>query len=190
MDFEYLLKMSWKQYINGIIALVLFYLVGICLCITIVLIPTVTAGLTRGVLAYVREGRKPEFQELWNFDNYLQTTLLLIIGGLLIFLGYLLLIIPGVILSVLWLYSLFFIVDKKMQFFEAMSASREAVSGSGFFQHLVLLLIILFLNGFAGAMGFVGTLLTTPFALVLTTLAYLELTEPRRLVENNGEKGL
>ncbi|MDJ0763360.1 MAG: hypothetical protein QNJ97_10255 [Myxococcota bacterium] len=185
MDFEYLLKMTWKQYISGIIKLVLFFLVGAVLCITIVLIPTVAAGWTRGVLAYIRTGTFPEMNELWKFDNYFQTAVLIVVGGILIAIGWALLIVPGVILSVWWLYAIFFIVDRKMEFFEALGASKAAVSESGFFAHFVLLLILLFLNGVASALGGVGTILTMPFTYILVALAYLELVEPHRLVEKN-----
>ena len=184
MDFEYLFKMSWKHYINGIVSLILFVLVGFLLCITIVLIPTVVGGWMRGTLAYVREHKKPKLQELWNFEDYFQTLILLVFGGLLMAIGYMLLIIPGLVLNVFWLYSLLFVVDKKMVFTDAMIASKEAVTKGGFFQHLVILLIVLFLNSVSSAMGGVGSILTTPFSLVLVTIAYLDVVESRRLVDN------
>ena len=185
MDFEYLLQTAWKHYIASIVKLVLFFLVGGLLCCTIVLIPTVAGGWARCTLAYVREGKDPEFYELWNFDHYFQTAVLIFIGGLLIGIGYALLIIPGVLLSVWWFYALFFIVDKKIEFFEALSASKEAVTASGFFQHFVLLLVISFINSVAGALGGVGALFTSPFSMVLVAVAYLDIVEPHRLVENN-----
>ena len=143
------------------------------------------AGWARCILAYVRQGKEPEFYELWNFSHYFQTAVLIFIGGLLISIGFALLVVPGVLLSVWWIYALFFIVDKKMEFFEALSASKEAVTQSGFFQHLVLFLIMVFLNSVAGALGGVGALFTTPFTMVLVTLAYLDVVEPHRLVEKN-----
>jgi hypothetical protein len=175
MDFGVLLKTTWDRFIGEIVRLVLFTLVGAVLCITIVLIPTVSAGWLRGILGYVREDRIPEFEELWNFDDYLQTLLLLVVGGVLVSIGYMLLIIPGVILNVWWFYSLFFVVDKQMRFDDAMRASKNAVSGTGFFNHFVVVLIIAVLGTLGGAFSGLGMLLTTPFSLILMTLAYVEI---------------
>ena len=181
MDFEHLLKKSWDHYVRGLVKLVLFVLVGCLLCITIILIPTVTAGWTRGILAYIREGKDPQFEELWNFEDYFQILVLIVACGVLITIGYMLLVIPGIILSVIWLYSLLFLVDKKLDFLDAMKASKDAVVKTGFFYHFVVVLIIALLNSIGGVAGGIGALFTTPFTLVLLTVTYIELIEPRRL---------
>jgi uncharacterized membrane protein len=176
MDFAGLLRTAWQGYVRAIVNLVLFTMVGAALCVTIVLIPTVVAGWYRGLLGYVRDGREPQLAELWSFEDYLQSLLLIVVSALLIAIGYALLIIPGVILHTWWLYSLFFVVDRKLSFFEAMKASRQAVLRSGFFNHLVVLLILGVLQGVGGsALSGLGALLTTPFSLLLLTLVYEEL---------------
>ncbi len=178
MDFENLFKASFGQLVKGIVKLILFTLVGCLLCFTIVLIPTVMAGLTRGILRYVREGIEPEFDELWSFDGFLQTLLLVVLGGIAIGIGLVLLIIPGVLLMVWWMYALFFIVDRNMTFIEAMGASKQLVSGTGFWNHFVVLLIMSVLNSLGGGLAGLGTLITVPFGLLLVTNAYLSSTEP------------
>ena len=184
MDFEQILKKSWNHYAKGLVKLILFVFIGCLLCITIILIPTVMAGWTRGILAYVREGREPRFDELWNFEDYLQILVLLVASGVLISIGNLLLVIPGIIVSVLLLYSLLFLVDKKLNFLDAMKASKDAVVKTGFFYHLVLVLIIAVLSSLGSAAMGVGTILTTPFVLVLLAVAYIEIIEPKRLPGN------
>ncbi|HUT55892.1 MAG TPA: hypothetical protein VM658_21050 [bacterium] len=181
MDFEKLLRGSWDHFVKDIVNLILFFLVGGVLCITIVLIPSVIAGFTRATLAYVRTGRKPEFTELWNFNGYLETLLLMIIGGFLIMIGYCLLIVPGVILQIWWLYALFFIVDRRMGFWQAMSASKDAVSRTGLFNHFVVLLIAMVLNGLGSAVSGLGALVTTPFVMIMLALVYLDLTGERAI---------
>lgn len=177
MDFGNLLKTSWDRFIKEIVTLVLFTLVGAVLCITVILIPTVLAGWLRGVLGYIRETRTPQLDELWNFDDYLQTLLLLIVGGLLVSLGYVFFIVPGVILNVWWFYSLFFIVDEKLRFSDAMRESKNAVSRTGFFNHFVVVLIVAVLGLLGGTFSGLAMLLTTPFSLILMTLAYEEISE-------------
>jgi hypothetical protein len=179
MDFGKLLKATWELFVQEIVHLILFFLVGVLLCCTLVLIPTVSGGWARGFLAYVREKKRPDLSELWNFEGYLQILLLLLVGGLLTSIGYMLLIIPGVVLSVWWLYGIFFLVDRKLDFWESLKASREAVSRSGFLNHLALLVIVVVLSALGGTLSGLGALVTTPFAFILLALAYLEVAGQR-----------
>jgi uncharacterized membrane protein len=137
------------------------------------MIPTVMAGLTRGMLRYAREGIEPELDELWRFDDFLQTTLLLVLGGVAVGIGLMLLIIPGLVLMVWWLYALFFVVDRKLSFGQAMGASKQLVTGSGFWNHFVVLLIVTVLGSLGGGLAGLGTLIAAPFGLLLVTNAYL-----------------
>ena len=173
MDFNRLFKVTFDKFVKGIVKLILFTLVGCLLCFTIVLIPTVMRGLTRGMLRYVREGIEPEFDELWSFDDFLQTVLLLVLGGIAIGIGLALLIIPGVVLMVWWMYALFFLVDRKMTFSQAMGASKRLVTSSGFWNHFVVLLVMTVLNSLGSGLAGLGMLITAPFGLVLVTNAYL-----------------
>ena len=173
MDFNRLFKVTFEQFVKGIVKLILFVLVGCLLCFTIVLIPTVMGGLARGMLRYVREGVEPEFDELWSFDDFGQILLLMVVGGIAIAVGLLLLVVPGLVLMVWWMYALFFIVDRKMTFGQAMGASKQLVSASGFWNHFVVLLVMTVLNSLGSGLAGVGTLLTAPFGLVLVTNAYV-----------------
>ena len=125
------------------------------------------------VVAMIREGKKPALEELWSFDQYWSVLLFLILGGLLISIGYMLLFIPGVILNVLFMYTVFFIVDQRMGFGQAMTASKDLVLGIGFFQHLVVWLVVSVIHSLGAAVG-AGVLLTMPFTLVFMAVIYLE----------------
>jgi hypothetical protein len=125
------------------------------------------------MLRYAREGIEPELDELWCFDDYLQTLLLLLVGGIAISIGLVLLIIPGLVLMVWWMYALFCMVDRKMSFGQAMGASKQLVTASGFWNHFVVLLITAVLNSVGGGLAGLGTLITAPFGLLLATNAYL-----------------
>ncbi len=187
MDFENLLKTTFNQFVKRIARLILFNLVGCLLCFTIVLIPTVMGGLTRGLLRYVRDSVEPEFDELWKFDGYLQILLLLVVGGIAISIGLVLLIVPGVVLMVWWMYALFFVVDRKLTFGQAMGASKQLVTDSGFWNHFVVLLIVTVLGSLGGGLAGLGTLIAAPFGLLLVTNAYLVSTRdtaPRQAGES------
>lgn len=172
MNFESLFKQTWGQFIEKIVKLVLFVIVGGFLSLTIILIPCIAGGITRELLKVVREGKEPEFSQLWNFEAYGQILLFLIVGGFLIMIGYILLIIPGILFTVWWMYSLYFIVDKGMDFWSAMSASKKLVGKTGFWNNLGLLIIMTVLNAIGNSVV-IGGLLTTPFTLLLLTNAYV-----------------
>jgi hypothetical protein len=173
MDFNGLFKATFDKFVKGIVKLILFALVGCLLCFTIVLIPTVARGLTRGMLRYARDGIEPEFDELWRFDDYLQALLLMVLGGLAVVIGLALLIVPGVVLMVWWMYALFFLVDRQMTFSQAMGASKQLVAKSGFWNHFVVLLVMAVLNSLGSGLAGLGALITAPFGLLLMTNAYL-----------------
>lgn len=173
MNFEDLFKTTWEHFVKKIVDLILFTLVGLVLCLTIVLIPAVLGGWTRGVIAMVRDDKKLVFEDLWRFDQYGSILALLVFGGILVSVGFILLFVPGVILSVLWMYSLFFIIDRKLGFIEAMGASAQAVTKDGFFQHLIVWIIISVLHGLGAALSGAGTLVTLPFIFVFLAVVYL-----------------
>lgn len=175
MNLEAIIKDSLVKFKEEAVAVLLFSLVGIILSLTIVLIPAVAAGMAIGFLKYVRDGVKPELSELWShFDKYIQTLLFLIVAGLLTSVGFMLLVIPGVILSAIWMYSIFFIVDRDMNFRDAMEASRKSVSSGGFGLNLVLAVILILLSALGNALGGIGFIVTLPIAYLLLARAYGE----------------
>jgi hypothetical protein len=185
MDFAGLLRDSWQRFVEEIVQLVLFTLLGWVLCFTIVLIPTVVGGWLRGILAYVRDGEPPSFEELWNFEDFLPLALLFVLGAIGISIGYMLFFIPGVVLSVWWLYAGFYLVDRGMGVVEAFGASKDAVQDTGFVNHLVVLAIISVLGMLGGSIYGVGALFTTPFCILFAALVYLDLpADPSDSVAN------
>ena len=99
-------------------------------------------GYTLLVILYLRENRKPTFNDLFSglqqFANLFPYFLVL----LLIFLGFMLLVLPGLLLATWWLYVLPLMVDRKMPFNDAMRLSMNTVNEKGFFMHLIFLLLI------------------------------------------------
>jgi len=175
MDVGQLLKESWDLFIADIVNLILFCLVGALLCITVIMIPVSIAGMVIGILGYVKDGRKPEFSDLWShWDKFLPVLLMMIVMGILVMIGFMLLIVPGIFLMTVWMYALFFLVDNNMGFWEAMESSRKAVMEKGFGINFVILLLGTVINSIGSAVGGVGSILTAPFVLVFLACAYME----------------
>lgn len=102
----------------------------------------VMGGYVLLVILYLRENRKPTFNDIFSglqdFANLFPYFLVL----LLIFFGFLLLVLPGLLLATWWLYVLPLMVDRKMSFTDAMKISMNKVNEKGFLMHLVFLLLI------------------------------------------------
>ena len=185
MKFEELLRKTWDKYLQAIVKLVIFTLIGSLLCIVIIPIPAVVRGFTRGFLDYAREGKEPEYDLLWNFGGYLNMLILLILLAIIISIGYMLLIIPGIITSVFLLYTVYYLVDKDMGALDSMKASVDLVKRTGFVNNFIILLIIAVINGIGMAAAGLGSLLTTPFTLLLLAYAYNDLSKEENMTVNS-----
>jgi hypothetical protein len=94
------------------------------------------------VILYLREDRKPVFNDI--FSGLQQFTKLFpyFFVLLLILFGFMLLILPGLIFATWWIYVLPLMVDREMSFTDAMRLSMNKVNETGFLMHLVFLLLI------------------------------------------------
>jgi MFS family permease len=93
-------------------------------------------------ILYLRDNRKPTFNNIFSglqhFSNLFPYFLVL----LLVFLGFMLLILPGLLFATWWIYVLPLMADKKIPFNEAMRLSMNKVNEAGFLMHFVFLLLI------------------------------------------------
>jgi uncharacterized membrane protein YedE/YeeE len=94
-----------------------------------------------------------------------------LVSGLLIGLGSVLLVLPGIYLAVSYLFAQLFVVDKNLGFWSAMETSRRLITKKWFsFFGLGLLMFLLIL---AGLLCFgVGVLATIPLGSCVLTAAY------------------
>jgi uncharacterized membrane protein len=103
--------------------------------------------------------------------SFVPLLLLGLVMGTLIILGFVLCIIPGLYLSVSWYFAMALVVDKNMNFWEAMELSRKAVSKHWF--TMFALILVLGLVGAVGICGFcIGIFVTVPIASIALMYAY------------------
>ncbi|MEK6197940.1 MAG: hypothetical protein N2B58_07185, partial [Desulfobacterales bacterium] len=133
------------------------------------------------IIYYLRENRKPVFNDIFSglqqFANLLPYFFVL----LTILIGFMLLILPGFVLATWWIYVLPLMVDRKISFSEAMKISTKKVNETGFFMHLAFLLLIsvlpIILLNFLSAMMpflFVLKLLLPPFQVGCLASLYVD----------------
>ncbi len=130
--------------------------------------------LMGGLLLYfLKKIRKDKATVETAFSGFSQRFLQLFLAGfvasLLIWLGFLCLILPGIYLLVAWLFTLPLVIDKGLDFWSAMELSRKMVT-KHWWKFLGLGIVMLLLS-FAGVVAcFVGVFVMSP--LVLLTLMY------------------
>ena len=133
------------------------------------------------IIYYLRENRKPVFNDIFSglqqFANLLPYFFVL----LTILIGFMLLILPGFVLATWWIYVLPLMVDRKISFSEAMKISTKKVNETGFLMHLAFLLLItvlpMMLLNFLSAMMpflFVLKLLLPPFQVGCLASLYVD----------------
>ena len=145
------------------------------------------------VILALRENKKPAFNDifsgLYQFRNLLPYTLVVLI----IFIGLALFIIPGLIFATWWIYVLPLMIDRKISYSKAMGLSMDKVNETGFFMHLIFLLLItfiplMFFNFIAATMPFLvfTNVLYPPF--LAGCLACLYLDQFKELAEGTAPK--
>ena len=94
------------------------------------------------LVGWFRKREKPVFNDLFSGMQRFGQLFPLFFLGLMLLLGFMLLVIPGVIFATWWIYVIFLMVDKNMAMGEAMKISKNKVNENGFFMHLIFLFMI------------------------------------------------
>lgn len=112
----------------------------------------------------VNNNRTIELSDFFaSFDRFIPLLILNLLISLLVFLGLLLLILPGIYLAISYLFAHFFVWFYEVEPLEALRLSRKTVSGN--FGQLLLLSLVLGGINLLGIMAFgVGILISLPFS--------------------------
>lgn len=113
------------------------------------------------------------------FNFFLASFLSSILIGIFIGIGSIFCIIPGFVIAALYLFTPLFIVEKNLDFWEAMEASRKVVRDHIFEMTILVLLLLVFSLVGIIACG-VGIIFTTPWILAITAVAYDDMVGIKR----------
>ena len=149
-------------------------------------IPFIQGALIAGFHVFTMKklsGRRAEIGDLFKgFNFFLATLVASILIALFTFLGTLALIIPGLIIAAMYKFTYLFIIDKRMDFWQAMQASH-AVVRNDYFGFTMFLIAAFFVNVLGFCCLIVGLLVTIPMTFAAVTVAYKEIVgfEPATL---------
>jgi len=132
-------------------------------------------GVTKSLIAFA-DGKKPAIGELFScFDKRIVTVFVAgILYSLMVFLGTLLLIVPGIILGIKFMFFGYFIVDKNAGIMESFKMSSALTDGSK--TNIFLFALLLWLINAAGALCLgIGLIITIPLSMVAVAYVYRKL---------------
>jgi hypothetical protein len=172
IDLGRVLSGAGRAFIDNIVPLLVATVIAIVL--TIVTLGVLAGPLFAGMVSMVidsRNGRKPEigdvFSQMHRFWAFFGAALVL---AILIALASIT-IIGGILLAAIWIYVFPLMVDRGMGLGDAMRSSREIVVRAGFWEHIVLVILL-------AVVSILGhgwlILLTNPLWVAIVAVGYLE----------------
>ncbi|MFA4966117.1 MAG: hypothetical protein WC709_10870, partial [Thermoleophilia bacterium] len=143
------------------------------------------------LIARVREGRAAEYGDMSRYFGLIGAFIVAnIVLGIIIGIGYVLLIIPGIIFTTWWLFTWLCMVDQKLGFGEAMSASKELASRAGFWNVLgawivgaIVWVVVSAVLGVIPYLGSIISMLLGPYALAYTVSMYFQARGEAQLID-------
>jgi uncharacterized membrane protein len=153
---------------------VLVNLVGLFLCCFIVTLPPLIIGLVR-FNAKAVAGQKGSFDDLFSgFAEFGTSWLMFIVMIVLLGVGFVLCYLPGIYLSIAWMFAWNLLADKRGNFWECLEMSRQAVTAHWGWAFLLTIVAQIIAN--AGLIAcFVGILATMPLYGLMLAVAYRRL---------------
>jgi hypothetical protein len=173
IDLGTVLKNAGTSFIDDIVPLLVATVIGIVLTVLTlgILAGPLYAGFISMFIRRKNEGRKPEigdlFSQMHRFWAFFGAAVVLIV---LIGLASIT-IIGGILLAAIWIYVFPLMVDRGIGLGEALRESREMVVRTGFWEHVVLILLLALVS--ALGRGWL-VLLTAPFGAAIVAAGYLD----------------
>lgn len=186
MDIGKAVEDAWRLFVADIAPLIIGALIVFVLSIVSlgILAGPLWGGLSKMVAQRVRYGRSADFGDIFSaFDRFWTLFGGALVIGILVALGTLLLIVPGLLLAAIWIYVPMFVVDQEMRLGEAMAASRDLVMRNGLGTHVAVVLLLAILATVGGWLVGIGFLLTWPLSVTFVAGLYFRARGEPHLVE-------
>jgi hypothetical protein len=142
------------------------------------------------ILRRVRERRPAEYADLQSFDQIGAFGVAAVILGVIVGIGYLFFVIPGLLLTTIWVYALPLIGDRRSGVAEAMSQSKDMAARPGFFltfvTWLVGAIVVGVIVGILSIIPVVGVILglaVAPFGVAYVLSMYFQANGEGHLVD-------
>lgn len=182
MDFKLHFEKTWTLTITHLLPLVFMTLLMLAVSfLTLgILAPVTMAGYTQSILLLVREGREPRVQDIFSHMKlFLPLLGFTVVIGVVIMIGFMLLVLPGFLLSLaitfFCLFMLPLMTDKALGLLDAVKQSAELALGGQILDHVIVTVLYVAIMA-VGSSVFVGVLFTQPLATVFLMSVFEEKT--------------
>ncbi len=180
MDFKAHLKTAWEhtlQFIVPVILLTLVQMVVITFSLGI-LAPVTSAGYMQSLLLALREGREPKIGDLFSeMRLFLPLLAFGVLAMLAMFLGFLLLIIPGFLVAAFLVFATIYMMplmtDRNMGLFDALKESWSMAVRKPLADQIVLMILYMVILSVGGSIA-IALLIAQPFATFFVLSVYRE----------------
>ena len=108
------------------------------------------------------------------FNNFLPLFLVSLVSSVMIGIGFVLLLLPGIYLAVAYTFALPLVLEKKMNFWDAMEFSRKLIS-KNWFSFFGFAFVLVLVNLAGGLLLGVGLLVTIPLSVCAIAAAYADI---------------
>jgi uncharacterized membrane protein len=149
------------------------------------------ATVLRMIVGRVRQHRPADYADMQDFSGIGTFAVAAAVLGLIIVVGYALLIIPGLIFTTFWLLTLPLMVDRGLGLGDAMSESQRLAKEQGYLHTFAVWLVGAIVVGVVASIlnvfpvvGPILGLLTAPFAAAYVVSMYLQATGQGHLVDD------
>lgn len=171
-------KKTWDIFLNKFVVLMLGTLIALLLMIFIITIPPLVFGIYY-MCAELINGKKIKISDVFNgFDYFFKSWGLGILGLLGVLGGLVLFIVPGILLMIVWQYSVAVAVMEKKGVVESLRKSYYI--GKNNFAFSVVFFILMAIIGSIGGITHIGLLVTIPFTVLATCIATKKLSKKNK----------
>lgn len=152
----------------------MFGTIGLSYLVSLVFTPPLTAGFFQFCVESLRD--KPRLETLFKGfkECWVQSSLCALVMGILVIIGFICLIVPGIYLAVAYYYAIPLIIDRKMPFWDAMELSRKTVHKQWF-----MVFAVIVVSGLVSLVGLalccVGVVGSLPLGYLIAMQAYRQL---------------
>jgi len=184
LDYAALIGEAWGKLKNNLVNFILATIIYAAICIVLSLPRSsitslvlfiiggpIYLGLAHMALNAARD-QKVELGMLFSgFKNFVPACLAGILVGIFVSIGTMLCIIPGILVSTIYMFTFFYMANGVNNFWEAMESSRINVMAN-FLPWLLLLLIAMALNIIGALALLIGMLITFPLTIILIAISF------------------
>ncbi len=184
MDYAALISEAWGKLKNNLVNFILATIIYAAICtvltslqtsITSLILFIIAGPLYLGFAQMALNAARDEKVELGllfsGFKNFGTACLAGILVNIFVSIGSVLCIIPGILVSTLYMFTFFYMANGVNNFWEAMESSRINVMAN-FLPWLLLMLVMIALNIIGALALIIGMLITIPLTLIIIAISF------------------